>query len=292
MQSLPTRLALYSACSVAAKPQIRYLNWKIHTYDDLISFVRHLIRWLITNAGCLGKMLTQALAFITYPQKYDVSIDFLEGLDCYWKQRAALQNISSWIFMQLSISNCNSFSGCQRWQYWVYLTQITPNLSFQQVFSALSCFLSWVSLMVTGRWIKQYFYSLTRSLTHFFIPSHFIRCVRCWRRSWRSSRRSSTWPSCWGRQKRELPTRWWRYRSVSAWTSSHRRSDARSASSAWDSRWGDCNASREGQKGDDNETDNYYYHQLQNSIIKFYAPWYFLWVKYYTFYSTAFIWQL
>lgn len=128
--------------------QIRYLSWKIHRYDDLISFVRHLIRWLIANAGCLGKMLTQTLAFITYPQKYDVSIDFLEGLDCYRKQRAALQNISSWIFMKLSVSNCNSFSGCQHWQCWVYLTQITP-ITRESLFSmsilSLLCLLPVVS---------------------------------------------------------------------------------------------------------------------------------------------------
>lgn len=77
----------------------------------------------------LGKCWHKTLAFITYPQKYDVSIDFLQGLGCYWKQRAA---VAKYIFMNIYAAiylKTLSFSGCQLWQHWLYPTQIAPMCS-------------------------------------------------------------------------------------------------------------------------------------------------------------------
>lgn len=145
---------VFSVLSIC-QTQIRYLNGKIHRYDDLISFVRQLIRWLIADAGCLEKMLTQTLAFITYPQKYDVSIDFLQGLACYWKQK---DTVAKYIFMNiyyLTISNC-SFSGCQHWQHWEYLTLITL-MSHRYLISRSILTPFFCSLIVPVRWIKRSF---------------------------------------------------------------------------------------------------------------------------------------
>lgn len=96
----------------------------------------------------------------------------------------------------------------------------------------LYSFLTTTSCVVTAAWTNN---PPTSPLPTFI--SCIIRCAQRWRRYWRNFQRSSTWWNFWGRQRRGLPTRWWCCRSVSAWISSHRRSDAPFKSSVWDLRW-------------------------------------------------------
>lgn len=176
-------------------------------------------------------MLTQTLAFITGPHKKIWCQPWfcLEGLGCYWKQRAALQNKSPWIFMKLYM-----FLRVSALALLILSYTDNPGLSWVvpwRLFFPPFCFMSRASLFSSSK--EDQANISNRQFLQIYIPSLLARCARCWRRSWRSSRRSSTWWSSWGRPRRGLPTRWWRCRSVSAWTSSRRRSDVPSESSAW-----------------------------------------------------------
>lgn len=181
-------------------------------------------------------MLTQTLAFIAGPTKKKIWCQpwfCLEGLGRYWKQRAALQNKSPWIFMKRY-----TFLRMSALALLILSYTDNPGLSWVAPWPLFSpTFLFRVSSVFVSDSKDDRANISHRQFWHIYVPSLLARCARCWRRSWRSSRRSSTWWSSWRRPRRRLPTRWWRCRSVSAWTSSRRRSDVPSESSAWGLRY-------------------------------------------------------